>query len=454
MSMCDTKRVAMTVPVLLWLSSCVPRNDLDATASGHGTGGTGTTEHASGGRGGATTTLDNGSGSGGTTPAESAQAGGTSSSVSAAAGAAAGGTHDASVAVQGGSVATTASSIGSGGAIQVTSGEPGLGGAALSRGGTVATSSSGNPLATAGARTTATTSTSGGSASNGGTASLQGGTSSGGAKTGGAAGVAPDLPELTNVPITGKISYSSTAGWEVDKVQRESFRIETPTATYFVVKSSAAIPSLVDQNNVLWLNFSSGFRPYRGIPNLGSCCQVDPPDGSDFPVMTTVLDERSLTSTHLRLISKSADGSAYWLVWDFYLTHLTVTVNHSEKPYGFTFYGMPGNALDSNDELVLSTGEHRRADIPFSGDLPGPVEWAYIANPETGKNGSLFLIQHGDDEIPENFSNPDADSVRFTFGSGQIVTTPKRFSIGLINSVDSATVTQRINYVANSIPAL
>ncbi|HEY5955603.1 MAG TPA: hypothetical protein VIV60_03575, partial [Polyangiaceae bacterium] len=272
-----------------------------------------------------------------------------------------------------------------------------------------------------------------------------------GIRSGGSAGVAANLPELVNPPVQGMLNYSSTASWDIDGVQREAFRIETPTATYILVKSVAAIASLTDQNNVLWLNFSSGYRPNRGIPNLGGCCQLDPPDGSNLPAMTTVLDASSATSTHLRLISKPIDGDYYWLVWDFFVTHLTLTVNRSARPFGFTFYGIPGNVLDASDELVLSNGERYRADGPHSVDLPGPAEWAYITNPETGKNASLFLIQHRDDNLVDSFSNPDFDSVKFIFGSGEISDTPMRFSLGLINSVDPAAVTQRIAYVVNSI---
>jgi hypothetical protein len=291
--------------------------------------------------------------------------------------------------------------------------------------------------------------TSGGVTSSGGTSAETGGVKpTGGTRS--TTAIAADLGDLLNAPVEGYIAYSTTANWDVEGVKMEAFRIETPTATYFVAKSVAAITSLVDAGNTPWVIYSSGYRTHRGVPNLGGCCQPNPPTAQ--PTMTTVLDTASVTSTHLRLISKPTDGDYFWLVWDFYVTHVTVTVNRSKGAFGFTYDGVPGNSLDSNDKLVLSTGDVKGPTSYYTGDLPGPAEWAYIANGEGAKSGSLFLIQHTDDSVAESYSVPDGDGSRFTFGSGQLTSTPIRFSLGLIGSTDHATVSARVKYVIDNIP--
>lgn len=322
-----------------------------------------------------------------------------------------------------------------------------------SGGSSVVVFSIGGKSTTGGASSTA--SVVGGRSSTGGVPNVGGGQSAtGGAKaTGGSrstGNIAPDLGDLLGSPVEGFITYSTTASWDIGRVQKEAFRIETPTATYFVVKSVAAITSLVDANNVPWVLYSTDYRTHRGVPNLGGCCQPNPPNAQ--PAMNTVLDAASATSSHLRLVSKSVEGDGYWIVWDFYLTHVTITVNRSPSPFGFTYDGVPGNTLDGDtDHLVLSTGEVKSAKSYYSEDLPGPAEWAYITNGET-KSGSLFLIQHTDDNLPDSYSVPDGDGSRLTFGSGQITATPIRFSLGLIDSTNHAKVSERVNYVIDNIP--
>lgn len=411
---------------IMLASACLPKGDLDANA-------TGKTDHTqvTTGQGGATqptdTLSDRGGAGGQGTASTEARTGGRSASggtISNIAPSASGGVTAprSSTATGGGAPASSATTLtGSGGthsAGGATSNVP-IGG----------TSAATSVIASGGSPATTATTHSG--------------------------GIAPELEELTNSPVEGAISVSSTANWDIYGEQQEAFRIQTPTATYFVVKSVAAIASLADENGVLWLNFSWAFVPNRGIPNLGGCCQLVPPSGSNQPEMTTTLDLQSETSTHVRLESKPKAGDeTYWLVWDFFLTHMTLTVNRAQDPYGFTFDGVPGNVLGDSDQLALET-ESRKANVTYYGDLQGPAEWVYLTNEGESNPGSLFLIQHGDDNLKERYSVTDASGTkgsRFVFGDGQITTTPLRFSLGLIGSVDAAAVRDRIQYVVANTP--
>ncbi len=403
-------RVVIAAGVLSW--GCTPLRDLDHAASGQGGASGGTTDAGRGGGGGMA-----GGGAGAAGAADGAgpiRAGGVDGAWATGGSAASGGLASGGMSGAGGTVAIDAAAVPDGAA--------GAGGIPVDSGGT----------------TTSTAGAAGG-----------GGNPDGNGPGGATGGIAPDLPDIYDSPVQGEITYSAGASWDIDGTQWPAFEIHTPTASYFLVKSAAAIVSINDSSGLQWINFSSGFRPNRGVPNLGGCCQPGDPAKLGLPTMTTVLDPSfTVTSSHLRLISKS-DDSSYWLVWDFFLTHFTLTINRAATPFGFTYRGVPGGALDSADQLVLSNGVARSASTPYNGDLPGPCEWAYLAHPLTGQ--SLFLIQHGDDSLAETYQIADGDSAMFVFGSGQMTQTPIRFSLGLVNSCDDQVVRDRIAFVENAI---
>jgi hypothetical protein len=281
----------------------------------------------------------------------------------------------------------------------------------------------------------------------GATSSRGGATGLGGASSSG--GLAPDLPDIDNSPVLGEITYSAGASWDIDGEQWPAFEIHTPTASYWLVKADAAIVSITDDSQIQWINFSSGFRPNRGVPNLGGCCQPGNPSKLGLPPMTTEVDPLfSITSSHLRLVSKSDDAS-YWLVWDFFLTHFTLTINRAAKPFGFTYRGVPGGALGSSDQLVLAGGTAGSASNPFSTVLSGPAGWVYLTHPAT--KHSLFMIQHSDDTLSDTYRIADGDTAMFVFGGGQIAQTPIRFSLGLVDSCDDQAVSTRIAFVRDAI---
>jgi hypothetical protein len=253
---------------------------------------------------------------------------------------------------------------------------------------------------------------------------------------------APALPDdLQNAPVSGEIVFSDEAEWEVDGVFEPTFEIHTPTASYWIAKPLGTMVSMEDRAAApeQWIAFSSGFRPLRGVPALQE------PPATRF---TTVRDEDSQTPTHVRLTSVSLDGEWQW-VWDFYVTHVTFTVNRAPGNIAFNYRGVPGGSLGQEDQLVLSDGTAQGARNSFSGELPGPSEWAYLADTTLGR--SLFMIQHTDDALAERYQVRDNDSAFFTFGNGLITTLPQRFSLGLIPSTSHATVTGRAEFVIGAI---
>jgi hypothetical protein len=253
---------------------------------------------------------------------------------------------------------------------------------------------------------------------------------------------APPLPDdLIDAPVAGEIVFSDEAEWEVEGVFEPAFEIHTPSASYWVVKPLGTIVSIEDgeAEAAQWIAFSSGFRPLRGVPSFPA-----PPATR----VTTVRDDGSQTPTHLRLTATSDDGLWRW-VWDFYVTHVTFTVNRAPLPFGFAYQGVPGGALGAEDRLGSNDGAVQGARNSFNADLIGPVEWAYLADTTLGR--SLFAMQHRDDDLPERYQVRDNDTSLLSFGDGQLQALPQRFSLGLIPSVSAAAISERVEFVAGAI---
>jgi hypothetical protein len=409
----------------LLLAACTPLRDLDATAAGPSGG---TVGFASGGR----------ANSGGESAGYSSVGGSSNGGARVNAGESSGGTT-------GGAVASASGGTTGGSATSASGGSNALGGQAGN--GSGGTPIGGNSAMSGGATSSGGMNLEGGSATggstggaaSGGKAGAAGATAGGG--SGGASTTAPDLPDdLANSPVKGEIVYSTDATWMVDSVAQPTFEVHTPTASYWLVKSTGSIVSLTDAsktNQRQWIDYSSGFRPLRGVPGFGAISGV-----------STVLDVESQTPTHLRLHCRSGSGDWQW-VWDFYLTHVTLTVNRAPGAYSFSYRGVPGGTLDDMDRLVLASGVSQGARNSYSGDFPGPVEWAYLVDMTLGR--SLFMIQHTDDELPERYQVKDNDSALLSFGDGALVRTPQRFSLGLVDGGTHATVEQRVSFVIAAI---
>jgi hypothetical protein len=128
---------------------------------------------------------------------------------------------------------------------------------------------------------------------------------------------------------------------------------------------------------------------------------------------------------------------------------VTFTIDRAPGPIGFSYRGVPAGPLGAEDQLVRSDGIAQGARNSLSADLPGPVEWVYIA--DTAAKRALILMQHTDDALAETYQVRDNDSAAWVFGGGQITALPIRFSLSLIDSAVHAVVSQRAAYIAGAI---
>jgi hypothetical protein len=327
----------------------------------------------------------------------------------------------------------------------------------------VAGSNPGGDTAIAGSKasggTTSTGGLAGATASAGKSSEPQGGGDAAGAADVPSAGApsagAPSTEPLTELPaglpdspVTGDMSASADASWEVNGLPEPAFQVITPSATYFLLKKSGMLVSMVDNFDASgedWISYSDSFRPHRGLPNFGGCCQL-----GAAAQMTTTLDSASHTTGHVRLLSISAD-EAWSLVWDFYRSHVTVTVNRAAQPFSFNYRGAPGGLLDSSDRIVFSSGEsHAALDALLSTKLPDEVQWLYLA--DDMRKRSLFVLQFAADSLTDAYGVADLDTSVLTLGNARL-NAPLRFSLGLIDSTVHSVVQARVNYVIGATPA-
>jgi hypothetical protein len=286
-----------------------------------------------------------------------------------------------------------------------------------------------------------------------------GGDAAGGrdAVTPGAAGAGPpvsteplsELPAgLADSPVTGTLSVSVDASWQVNGVPEPAVQVITPSATYFLLKKSGMLVSMVDTFDEMgkdWISYSDSFRPNRGLPSFGGCCQL----GADAQ-MTTTFDEASRTPGHVRLFSTSED-SGWSLVWDFYPSHVTLTVNRAAQLFSFNYRGVPGGVLDSSDRIVFSNGDsHAALDAMETTTLPGAVQWLYLA--DDARSRSLFVLQYAADSLADAYSVAGVDTSVLTLGDARL-RAPLRFSLGLIDSSEHSAVKARVDYVISVTPA-
>jgi hypothetical protein len=284
---------------------------------------------------------------------------------------------------------------------------------------------------------------------------LVGGASADGDAAGGPDAVTPSIEPLSELPagladspVAGNLSVSVEASWEVNGAPEPAIQVVTPSATYFILKNSGMLVSMVDtfdSSGKDWISYSDSFRPKRGLPNFGGCCQL----GADAQ-MTTTLDDASHTTGHVRLFSTSED-SGWSLVWDFYRSHVTLTVNRASQLFSFNYRGVPGGVLDSSDRIVFSNGDsHAALDALLTTTLPGPVQWLYLA--DDARSRSLFVLQYAADSLTDAYSVTALDTSVLTLGDARLQA-PLRFSLGLIDSSEHATVKERVDYVIGVTPA-
>jgi len=230
---------------------------------------------------------------------------------------------------------------------------------------------------------------------------------------------------------------------------QESFKIETPDATYYYHKRGAGFASILDKDGNDWLGYRPGGGPageYRGIPNMGH------PEGYCHPGKT-VSSSRIISDGPIKvsILSESNDGKMK-CVWDIFPSCARLTVLKMRKPFWFLYEGTPGGKLDEDSDYCIradgARGVRTPASLKWDGDLSaasGPGEWLCFGDGDR----VLYLAHHEDDEQVDSYWPMRGEMTVFGFGRKGInkfmEATPAHFTIGLHDSSSFAEISGVVN---------
>ncbi len=234
------------------------------------------------------------------------------------------------------------------------------------------------------------------------------------------------------------------------------YKIETPSATYYLEKSGAGLSSLVDRDGNDWLGFhpepgSGAGGEYRGFPNA-----VHQQAGNYFHAKNQATDLSKTTvlredPDHVTIMADSGNGK--WACrYDFTTTHCTFTM--TRMPDGWKYWalyeGIPGGDYNDDDWWMTSSIQQKQTLTQnHEGDIPAP-EW--IAFGDTDIPRALFLYHHENDEHPDRFYQMHKKMTVFGFGRKGINkfldNVPQSISIGLAESDDHEVVSKIIQSIS------
>jgi hypothetical protein len=225
----------------------------------------------------------------------------------------------------------------------------------------------------------------------------------------------------------------------VDDEGQASFKITTPSATYFYQKEGMGFSSILDNDGNDWISYQPGGGAdgeYRGIPNMGWEFHPGYTNGGSSWI-------ESQSSTRVVIGSKSSDGK-WECRWTFYATYAQMTLTKHDGSYWFLYEGTPGGGprIDaSSDWWMMSDGTKRTCENNQNGDIPGP-EW--ICFGDAGLDRVLLLCHHEDDNHPDKFYQMENKMTVFGFGRSGMTTymdyAPATFSIALYESTDHGAI--------------
>ncbi len=201
----------------------------------------------------------------------------------------------------------------------------------------------------------------------------------------------------------------------------ETFKITTPSATYYYHKHGSGFASMLDPEGNDWISYhpeGGAEGNYRGIPNIAPA-GFHPGPGEGNKPSNIVFDGPIRT----RILSETKD-EAWGAVWDIYPHTATMTLfKRGEEPYWILYEGTPGGKFDMTDYWVDSSGRrfddmqaYEGPDNPWHGDLPGP-EWVYFGDADLDR--VLYYIHTPDDRAIDEFWNfGEGGMTVFGFGRG------------------------------------
>jgi hypothetical protein len=239
------------------------------------------------------------------------------------------------------------------------------------------------------------------------------------------------------------------------------YKIQTPSATYFLEKEGAGLSSMLDRDGHDWLGFhprpgSGAGGEYRGFPNA-----VHQQAGNYFHPKNAATEP---SSTHVeyagpeRVTIAVVSSNGLWACrYDFFTTHCTFTMTRMppQKKYWVLYEGTPGGQYEDADWWMTSAGKAPQPmTVSHAGDIPAP-EWIAFGDGKLGR--VLVLFHHQDDNHPDRFYQMNHQMTVFGFGrqglNKFLETVPQQFSIGFLETTNHAEISREVQVRFQAVPA-
>lgn len=232
-----------------------------------------------------------------------------------------------------------------------------------------------------------------------------------------------------------------------------TFKITTPSATYYYQKPSAAFARVLDKDGNDWVGYRPGGEDageYRGIPNLGNNFGHPGLSGSASSTSSLTQDDAKVTITSTR------NDGAWKCTWDIYATHATMTLLKAGGNFWVLYEGTPFGAFEpARQYSVRSDGTRRSLSENWSEQMPSP-QWIYFG--ENERKRVLFYALHQGDALFDMYFPMGAMTV-FGFSReyeccGQYFTkndVPLTMSFGLIENDSYEAIKPVVNNIINDI---
>ncbi|NLF29367.1 MAG: hypothetical protein GX591_00610 [Planctomycetes bacterium] len=212
-----------------------------------------------------------------------------------------------------------------------------------------------------------------------------------------------------------------------------TFRIATPSATWYYHKAGAGFASLVDPEGRDWISF----RPtggsdgrYRGIPNLVHPAGYFHPGGD-------ACQSRLVEADDGRAVIESTAEDGRWAVrWEITTLWAHLTVRAAPEPYWFLYEGTPGGKLDeTNDFCLRSRGIRTTVGQSWDEVLAHP-KWVAFGSPAAGR--ALVLVHHDGGDEADSYWPMQHNMTVLGFGRRKLDSfltgTDRRFTVQLIGA--------------------
>jgi putative heme-binding domain-containing protein len=222
----------------------------------------------------------------------------------------------------------------------------------------------------------------------------------------------------------------------------DCFKIETPSANYYLDKVGAGLSSMIDRDGNDWLGFhpkqgSGAAGEYRGFPNAvfkGAGSYFHARNSSTDPCVTIVEEV-----TSQRIVISALSGNGLW-AGRYTFTDTACTFTMTKKPedhsYWVLYEGTPGGQYDDSD-WWMTAADHEKQPLTTTheGDLAG-AEWIAFGDQQSPR---MLVLSHAeDDDHPDRFYQMQKMMTVFGFGRDGMKkflnSVPQSFSIGFVES--------------------